>query len=183
MLPLLLSLVASGSWIEYPPITIYPPTVTAANHTKRTFKTLTAAKPYITAMVGDSKKSTEIINKLKYVARYSVDINSMNGDPGSTIVRSFGRNHILLSIQQNKDGSVVTDIAKVNVNCQVHAQLILHIEETKKKLFGLIRKHSTSVLTQWRPLSAAEITQIYDVMNQNAQTQLQQAIAKVKSDN
>ena len=180
MLCLFFSLI-SCDWIEYPNIQIGNPEVSVKTHTKRTFRTMALAKPYIKSIVGDSEKAQQVLNKLNFVKKYSVDINSMSGDKGNNIDRDFSRDHLVLSIKKDEKG-VTTDFANVNVKVRVHAEQILHATKTKKKLFGLIRKHYTVRINQWRALKASELTQIYDKMNKQAAGQLQTAIAKVKSD-
>ena len=147
----------SCDWIEKPEITIGQSAVTTNPHTKRTFRSLTAAKPYINSILG-SERASSVLNKLKFTSKISIDFNSMTGDEGNKIDRIFGRDHCVFSATKDENGAITCNFARVSASCTVNARQIIHKEKVKKKLFGLIRKHYTVLSTEWRPLTSDEVS-------------------------
>ena len=167
--------------IEKPPITINTPTVTVSDHSVRTFRTVALAKPYIKSIIADSTAAEKLAKQIQFTKRVSIDLNTMGGDPGNQIDRTFTRTHTIFCMAKTDDGQIKIDFSNVNIACNVHAEQILVQTKTKKKLFGLIKKTTRTRLTQWRPLTADELSSIYNTMNNAAASHVSQAVQKVKS--
>ena len=169
------------SWIEKPEIQIRTPTISDVSHVARKFKNLKLAKPYIQQCLKNAQASDAILKKLDFVTNYGTDVNTMGGGTGADFAeRTFSRTHTILYVSKN-NGTVSVNFGKVDINCNVHAEQTMITKTTKKKLFGLIKKTKKSQVKQYRNLNAAELTRIYNTMNDAAKNKLQTTIQKVKA--
>ena len=173
----------TSSSTQNKPIVVYTPTTSSNIHSTRSFKSLSLAKTYLKTLVSSSDAES-IIKRMQISSKYSSDMNTLSSklESGNTHKRIFSRNHVLLAIKKESDGTIKVNSANVDATCKVLAEKVTTTTTTKKIFFDLIPvSKSTKTVTSSRTMTAAEIESVYNRVDSSSKSKLNTAINKVKT--
>ena len=177
MLPLLLynSLSKTTTSYSYPPITIYTPSISTVSKPTSTFNNADSALSYLTTLVG-ATSAKNLVKKIKLCKSTGINNVIVEAALGTTTVRAFKRQNVFIYLKKAADGKVTVKAQTVTTNVDVLSQIIKIV---KKKKF--LRRRKTSVINEWRPLTASELSLIYDKIESSSQTSVNNALKNVKA--
>ena len=164
------------TYYSYPPISIATPSVSTSGVTERVFTSATdpALKNFLSSYLGIASATT-LINKIRFSKSVGTEKITVTAGLGTTICRAFGHHYLIINLK--KEGNAVrVKVCTIDANCGVTSEIIV---THKKKRF--LRHSKRTVLHQWRPLTAQELTQIYSRVQASASAKVAEAIRLVKA--
>lgn len=117
-----------------------------------------------------SDSADSLINRIMFVKSIGRKRITVNAGLGTTHIRSFGNNYVILNLIR-KDNSVKVKICSVNAKSDVTSDIVTIRTKARRRLQD---KH------RWRPLKAFELDTVFSNIESKASSQVEEAIRMVK---
>ena len=166
---------------EFPVFSILNPRVTTTKIKAYNFTNAQDAKTHISSIVGSDTADT-LINKIRilksvgtdkvsFQGGYSSKTIPIKGAAGAKTVREFAKKYNIVNLIKFNDGVI-----------QVKGfTIISQVDVYSDTVFNVTGKGKKTGLDEWRPLSAEQITKIYETVTKESEELVSNALKMVKT--
>ena len=165
---------------EFPVFSILNPRVTTTKIKAYNFTNAQDAKTHISSIVGSDTADT-LINKIRilksvgtdkvsFQGGYSSKTIPIKGAAGAKTVREFAKKYNIVNLIKFNDGVI-----------QVKGFIIISQVHVYSDTLNVTDKGKRTMLDEWRPLSAEQITKIYETVTKESEELVSNALKMVKT--